>query len=191
MEQKTQFPILKWAQRKGLLFITINVVPVKPPVVDITDGKILKYSGTDGVKNYAFEIELYDEVIKEESKYTLDSRNAFLKIKKKTTGPHWPRLTKDAAKYQWIQIDWASYVDEDEETEENQPDFEGQDFGTGELDEDDEVPEPHDGCGCGHEHGHEHSHKEEEKKDEEKKEEKKKEEEKKPDLSDLDKEEQK
>ena len=82
MEQKTQFPITKWAQRKDYLLVTINVVPVKPPTVDIIDGKKLKYAGSDGTTNFAFEIELFDEVVKEESKYTLDSRNAFLKIKK-------------------------------------------------------------------------------------------------------------
>ena len=48
MEQKTQFPITKWAQRKDYLFVTINVVPVKPPTVDIIDGKKLKYAGSDG-----------------------------------------------------------------------------------------------------------------------------------------------
>ena len=187
MESKTQFPILKWAQRKNLLFVTINVVPVKPPTVDIIDGKKLKYTGTDGTNNFAFEIELYDEVVKEESKYTLDSRNAFLNIKKKTSGPHWPRLTKDTVKYQWIQFDWSRYVDEDEENESvSQPNFEGQDFGAGEMDEDDEPPKDEHECGCGHDHHHEH----EEKKEEAPKEEAPKEE-KKADLSDLDKEEQK
>ena len=167
MESKTQFPILKWAQRKNLLFVTINVVPVKPPTVDIIDGKKLKYTGTD-TNNFAFEIELYDEVVKEESKYTLDSRNAFLNIKKKTSGPHWPRLTKDTVKYQWIQFDWSRYVDEDEENESvPQPDFEGQDFGAGEMDEDDEPPKDEHECGCGHDHHHEHEEKKEEGKNEE------------------------
>ena len=154
---------------------------------DIIDGKKLKQTGTDGTNNFAFEIELFDEVVKEESKYTLDSRNAFLKIKKKTSGPHWPRLTKDTVKYQWIQFDWSRYVDEDEENESvPQPDFDGQDFGAGEMDEDDEAPKDEHECGCGHDHHHDH----EEKKDEAPKEEAPKEE-KKADLSDLDKEEQK
>ena len=78
-EQKTQFPILKWAQRKNCLYITINVVNKTKPTVDIIEGKKLKYSGSDGEKDYAFEIELFDEVIREESKYTLDARTTFLK----------------------------------------------------------------------------------------------------------------
>lgn len=165
---KVQFPILKWAQRKDRLFITINVVHTQKPIVEIIEGKKLKYSGTDGATNYAFEIEFYDEVVKDESKYNLDARTIFLIIKKKTEGPHWPRLLKENLKYQWIQVDWAYYADEDEEEEAKKPNFDGQDFGDLEMDEDDEKPE---------------EKKEDEKKEEEQKEEKK------ADLSDLDKEE--
>ena len=94
MSSNTQFPILRWAQRKDKLFITISVVHTKKPLVEI-NGKKMKYSGTDGKINYAFEIELFDEIDKEGSKYTLDSRNIFLNLKKKTEGPYWPRLTSD------------------------------------------------------------------------------------------------
>ena len=62
-EKKTQNPILKWAQRKDKLFITICVVHSKKPIVDLTDGKRIKYQGTDGSKNYSFDIELYDEIV--------------------------------------------------------------------------------------------------------------------------------
>ena len=143
ISEKTQFPILKWAQRKDRLFITINVVHSSKPSVDIVEGKKLKYAGTDGKTQYAFEIELYDEVLKEESKYNLDARTIFLNLKKKTEGPYWPRLLKENLKYQWIQVDWVYYVDEDEEEEAKQPNFDGQDFGNlnNELDEDDEVQE--------------------------------------------------
>ena len=137
--EKTQFPILKWAQRKDRLFITINVVHSAKPTVDVVDGKKLSYKGTDGKTQYAFEIELYDEVIKWESKYNLDARTIFLNLKKKTEGPYWPRLVKENLKYQWIQVDWANYVDEDEEEDfGNLNDELGEDD---ELDEDDEVSE--------------------------------------------------
>ncbi len=145
----------------------------------------MKYQGTDGTINYSFDIELYDEIDKENSKYTLDARNIFLKLKKKKEGPYWPRLTSDKVKYHWIEIDWVYFTEEDEEEEAKEPNFEGQDFGDmgGEMDEDDKPDEPEEA-------------KKEEKKDEgtnteEKKEEKaeEKKEEKKVDLSDLDKDE--
>ena len=181
MASKTQFPILKWAQRKDKLFITINVVHSKKPTIEI-EGKKMKYQGIDGNINYAFDIELYDEIDKENSKYTLDARNIFLKLKKKTEGPYWPRLTTDKVKYHWIEIDWVYFTEEDEEEEAKEPNFEGQDFGDmgGEMDEDDKPDEPQE------------EKKEEEKKDETKATEEKKEEkpeEKKADISDLDKDE--
>ena len=181
MASKTQFPILKWAQRKDKLFITINVVHSKKPIIEI-EGKKMKYQGTDGNLNYAFDIELYDEIDKENSKYTLDARNIFLKLKKKKEGPYWPRLTSDKVKYHWIEIDWTYFTEEDEEEEAKEPNFEGQDFGDmgGEMDEDDKPDEPQE------------EKKEEEKKDETKATEEKKEEkpeEKKADISDLDKDE--
>ena len=147
-ETKTQFPMIKWAQRKDRLFITINVVHSKKPIVDLTDGKRIKYQGTDGTVNYAFDMELYDEISKEESKYTLESRNIFLNLKKKTSGPYWPRLLKDEKKYHWIEVDWMYFTEEDEEDEATNPNKPGQGFDDmpdmGEMDEDDEPNPPED-----------------------------------------------
>ena len=143
--KQNQFPIIKWAQRKDRLFITINVVHSKKPIVDLTDGKRIKYQGTDGTVNYSFDIELYDEISKDESKYTLDARNIFLNLKKKTSGPYWPRLLKDEKKYHWIEVDWMYFAEEDEEDEATNPMKPGQGFDDmpdmGEMDEDDE-PNP-------------------------------------------------
>ena len=147
-ETKTQFPMLKWAQRKDRLFVTINVVHSKKPIVDLTDGKRIKYQGTDGTVNYAFDMELYDEISKDESKYTLESRNIFLNLKKKTSGPYWPRLLKDEKKYHWIEVDWMYFTEEDEEDEATNPNKPGQGFDDmpdmGEMDEDDEPNPPED-----------------------------------------------
>jgi len=56
-----QFPTLKWAQRKDKLYLTINVIHSKTPTIEIK-GKKMKYEGTDGTKNYSFDIELFDEI---------------------------------------------------------------------------------------------------------------------------------
>ena len=116
--QSIAIPIIKWAQRKKKVFVTIDVVEVTNPMIDIVNGNILKFEGSDNKHKYAFEIELYDEVVKEESKFTLNSRNIFLNIEKKTSGPFWPRLTKENKKVNCIQVDWIHYADEDEEEEE-------------------------------------------------------------------------
>ena len=147
----------------------------------------MKYQGTDGNINYSFDIELYDEIDKEKSKYTLDSRNIFLKLQKKKEGPYWPRLTSEKIKYHWIEIDWTYFVDEDEEEEAKEPNFEGENLGDmgGEMDEDDKPEEVKTNEDKKDEWTNTEEKKEENK--EEKTEEKK--EEKKADISDLDKDE--
>ena len=133
-----QFPVLKWAQRKDKLYLTIKVIHTKKPSIEIK-GKKMKYSGTDGTKNYSFEIELFDEIDVENSKYTLDTRNIFLNLKKKKAGDYWPRLTSEKIKYHWIEIDWNYFVDdEDEEEEAKEPNFEGENLNeiNGEINED-------------------------------------------------------
>lgn len=116
MQQGT-YPPIKWAQRKDKVFITIDVVNVKDPKIDIVDKKTVKFSGSDANHHYSFELELYDEVNKEESKYTLESRNIFLNIKKVNKTSYWPRLTKATGKFAWINNDWQLYIDEDDEEE--------------------------------------------------------------------------
>ena len=163
--QKNQIPIIKWAQRKDRLFITINVVHSKKPILDLTDGKKLKYQGTDGKINYAFELEFYEEILKEGSKYTLDARNVFLNLQKKNPGPYWPRLIKDKKKYHWIEVDWLYFTEEDEDDKSKQPIKPGQDF--------DDMPDMAE-MDEANEHTHDHNHKDnEENKKEEIKEEKK------------------
>jgi len=122
--QATTIPKIKWAQRKDKIFITIDVVELQNPQIDIIDGRILKFHGTDKSHNYAFEIEFYDEVVKEDSKFSLAARNIFLNIKKKTKTAFWPRLTKQSGKLPWVAVDFAHYIDEDEEEEDNKvPNF--------------------------------------------------------------------
>lgn len=117
---KTQIPKVKWAQRKDKLFITIDAVNVKDPKIDIVDNQTLKFTGKGEENvNFSFELEFYEPVNKEESKYTLESRNIFLNIKKQTKGPYWPRLTKKTDKLNYLSPDWQLYVDEDEEDEDS------------------------------------------------------------------------
>merc|ERR1712098_764183 len=56
---------------------------------------------------------------KEESKYNVYGQHIFMSIKKKESGPHWPRITKENNKLtkQFYQCDWNKYVDEDDEDE--------------------------------------------------------------------------
>ena len=68
-------------------------------------------------------MELFEPIVKEESKWNTKGRNVLLNISKKDKEQEewWPRLTKDKAKNQLITIDWARWVDPDEEDEDEKP----------------------------------------------------------------------
>lgn len=119
--------------------------------------------------HYAFDIELFDEVDKESSKWNTRGRNIIFNITKKNKDKEqWPRLTKDKAKNPHIQIDWGKWVDEDEEEEEGSKGLGGDwdpsqmnDFNMGgygdqgdsddEEEEEEEQPHVH-GENCSHDH---------------------------------------
>ncbi len=139
-------PNIKWAERKDKLFVTIDLDDVKEPKIDISDNNHLLFSGVSNGKEYKLDLELYGEVDKAQSKWTIDTRNIFLKIIKKTKGPYWNYINKDKKKYSYIHVDWNQYVDEDEEDEKPEFNFPGMDGGNfmdmgGDVpDEDDEDP---------------------------------------------------
>eukprot|EP00899_Mesostigma_viride_P025160 jgi/Mesvir1/5829/Mv00624-RA.1 len=55
----------------------------------------------------------------QESKVSVGSRNIFCIIMKKESGPHWPRLLKQAGHPpKYIHVDWNKYKDEEDEDEE-------------------------------------------------------------------------
>lgn len=110
-------PNIKWAERKDKIFVTIELNEVKDPKIDITEDNHLTFTGVAEGKTYSIDLELFGEVVKSESKWTLDTRNIFLDIKKKTKGPYWNYLNKDKKKHNFIHVDWNRFIDEDEEDE--------------------------------------------------------------------------
>ena len=98
MQKTAANPQLKWAQRKDKVYITFDLFEVQNPQIDIVDGKVLKFSGTDKNHTYSLELEFFEEISKEDSKYIFATRNIFLNLKKKEKGDYWPRLTKNTGK---------------------------------------------------------------------------------------------
>lgn len=74
-------------------------------------------SGSADNVNYSFNLNLWGEIDKEKSKFSLETRNIFLNIAKKEKGPYWPRLTKESGKLNYLAVDWGHYIDEDDEDE--------------------------------------------------------------------------
>lgn len=126
----------------------------------------MRYRADSHNNVYAFDIQLFDLVNVEASKWNTKGRNIILNIvKQNTDAEHWPRLTKDKIKNAQIQIDWAKWVDEDEESEAkpmgedwdadkmNAFNMGGGGYGGGDSDDDEEEEEEHK-----HDHGHDHDH---------------------------------
>jgi hypothetical protein len=67
---------------------------------------------------YVIELDLYDEIDKEDVKEARTDRTITLAIAKKESGPHWPRLIKANGKAPpYVKVNWDKWVDEDEEDE--------------------------------------------------------------------------
>ncbi|CAI2380211.1 unnamed protein product [Moneuplotes crassus] len=149
-----KFPDLKWAQRSDRLLVTIDLPGAKNTKIDLNPAGHLKFTGEVGPQKYAMEMDLYKEIILEESKWNLKGRNVILNIvKKDQEDEYWPRITKEKIKHPHIKIDWAKWVDEEEQNEAPAADYGDFDpdkmneFGMGDYedsddDEEEEVEDP-------------------------------------------------
>ena len=72
---------------------------------------------------YACDIELFEPIVKEGSKWNTKGRSVIFSVEKKDKEAEewWPRLTKDKVKNPLITIDWPKWKDVDEEEEEGAP----------------------------------------------------------------------
>ncbi|KAK9330664.1 putative Hsp90 binding co-chaperone [Lipomyces starkeyi] len=126
-------PEVLWAQRssqtepdKNLIYLTINAIDVTSPDVTITPTS-LSYKGTSASgKEYAVDLEFFDEVDVDNSKKTITGRDAFFILRKKEAKEEfWPRLVKDKRKVHYIKTDFDKWVDEDEQETAPGDDFAG------------------------------------------------------------------
>ncbi|KAK9362299.1 putative Hsp90 binding co-chaperone [Lipomyces starkeyi] len=126
-------PEVLWAQRssqsepdKNLIYLTINAIDVTSPDVTITPTS-LSYKGTSASgKEYAVDLEFFDEIDVDNSKKTITGRDAFFILRKmEAKEEFWPRLVKDKRKVHYIKTDFDKWVDEDEQETATGDDFAG------------------------------------------------------------------
>ncbi|KAI8056929.1 prostaglandin E synthase 3-like protein [Syncephalis plumigaleata] len=136
MTTTIRHPEVLWAQRTETLLVTINLRDIKNEKVTLESNR-LTFSGESDGTEYAFDIELYDEVVPEESKQAKTGMNLHMIIKKKVDDqPYWPRLQKEKIKLPYLRTDFSRWVDEDEQHEQAAgeggmqgfPGMEGMDF---------------------------------------------------------------
>ena len=110
-------PLIRWAQRKDRVFLEVPLMDITEEKVDLTNTH-LKFHCTSGGKKYQFELETFEQVNTETSKWNKTGFHLLFVLEKKNTdAAFWPRLIKSTAKSQYIQVDWSKWVDEDEEEE--------------------------------------------------------------------------
>ncbi|KAK9463459.1 HSP20-like chaperone [Lipomyces oligophaga] len=124
-------PEVLWAQRssgtdesKNMIYLTINATDVAKPSISLSPAS-LSYSGTSASgKEYAIEIEFFEEIEPEKSTYHTTGRDSFFILRKKATKDEfWPRLLKDKRKMHWLKTDFDKWVDEDEQEDKPADDF--------------------------------------------------------------------
>jgi hypothetical protein len=123
MEPDTKFPKLKWAQRAEYVLMTVDLADSENVAIDIDEvTNTLIFSAQSAGQKYGFKLELFEKVVKDESKWNTKGRNVILNISKadKDQDEWWPRLTKDKTKYHQISIDFDKWVDADDEPAEEE-----------------------------------------------------------------------
>eukprot|EP00761_Pharyngomonas_kirbyi_P011575 gb/GECH01011601.1/.p1 GENE.gb/GECH01011601.1/~~gb/GECH01011601.1/.p1 ORF type:complete len:168 (+),score=49.74 gb/GECH01011601.1/:1-504(+) len=137
-------PMMYWAQREDAIYLTLDVPDSSDVDIDLKPEK-MHFKGVGGSerKQYECEIEFFDEINKEESKYRVGARNIFFHLAKKEN-KWWDRLLKQKGKNNFLHVDWNKWKDEDESDEEaggfNLGDLPMESFGAGSDDEDDDEP---------------------------------------------------
>lgn len=111
-------PSLKWAQRKDKVIVTVELEGSNNVEHSVTPTKFTFKAEKDGsIKE--FDYDLFAEIVPDDCQKNLKGRYPlFVLSKKDQEAEHWPRLTKEKLKTQFINIDWGRYVDEDDEDEE-------------------------------------------------------------------------
>jgi hypothetical protein len=111
----TLIPTIKWSQNDEYVIINLEINQVKNDVYEINNNNIV-FSGVSNTDlKYSINIELLNEVNKDESKYIVEERIIRF-VLRKIEYEKWIRLTKDKNQYKSnIKVNWDSFEDSDEE----------------------------------------------------------------------------
>eukprot|EP00944_MAST-04C_sp_MAST-4C-sp1_P010834 g10834.t1 len=133
-------PTCLWAQTKEAVYVTVDVPDVTDEKISV-DSNLLKFSAKSAGKLYECEMELYESIDAENSKYEVRGRNVFFCLKRVESKEekdevYWPRLLKDKnLQKRFVKCDWNRWVDEDEDEGANDVDTSGmQGLGGGGMD---------------------------------------------------------
>ncbi|KAJ8017087.1 hypothetical protein DPEC_G00014130 [Dallia pectoralis] len=114
----------KWYDRRDSVFIEFLVEDSKDLHVKFEKSK-LDFRCVGGIENlkHQNELELFDSINPDESRYRRTDRSVFCCVKKAKAGVAWPRLTKDKAKCQWLGVDFNNWKDWEDDSDEDLSSF--------------------------------------------------------------------
>ena len=114
-------PEFMWCQRSDRVYVTIKVSDCKNARVNVTVDNVLEFAGSGsgmcGVRDYALNIQLFGAVVPGDCGWFATGPGVRVRLQKEKVGPYWDRLLAGTQKMVHCKVDWASWLDEDEETE--------------------------------------------------------------------------
>lgn len=114
-EFKALIPTIKWSQNNDYITVNLEINQVKNDVYELNTNNIVFTGLCNTNLTYSINIELLNEINKDESKYIVEERIVRF-ILKKTSDEKWIRLTKDKNQYKSnIKVNWDDFEDSDEE----------------------------------------------------------------------------
>ncbi|CAH3033266.1 unnamed protein product [Pocillopora meandrina] len=110
-------PIIRWAQSKERIFLTLELSDVQYPAVELTGSRLVFQGfghGARGEQQYHVDIDFYKPVdITASSHKVLDRHVEFSIAKLKGQQEFWPRLIVDEQKPAWLKVNFDRWQSED------------------------------------------------------------------------------
>jgi len=112
-------PMVMWAQRPNLIFLTVCLEDCSKPEIKVESDKLF-FKGVGGPekKQHELTINFFKDIDTEKSKYAVRDRVIEFALEKKDSGPYWKRLVKEEKKQHWLKVDFNKWKDEDESDDE-------------------------------------------------------------------------
>lgn len=116
-------PPTRWAQRKSLILLTIDLQDVADEKISISDEGGFGFHATgslhdyrDQRQEYSFALELFKPLNASDSKCKVTPRDVSCTLIKRSRGRYWPRLLKKKGTQQsWLTVDWSKWLDEEKD----------------------------------------------------------------------------
>ena len=117
----TPCPEFMWCQRSDRVYVTIKVADCTDAEVNVTPDMVFTFSGTGHGMCGRARVQARGgagaAVVPEECCWFASGPSVRVRLQKANVGPYWAGLLAGKRKMPQLKVDWASWLDEDEENE--------------------------------------------------------------------------